>query len=96
LVFEEESFACVCVETALNSPTQEWFLEQAVAFLQQPTAWDSLRIDHVSQKLLRAEVSSGQHCAGDAQLWVRLRQSVVSTGLQFADTTMGRCPRGDA
>jgi len=32
LVFEEESFACVCVETALNSPTQEWFLEQAVAF----------------------------------------------------------------
>ena len=32
LVFQEESFACMCIETALNSPNEEWFLEQAVAF----------------------------------------------------------------
>jgi hypothetical protein len=32
LVFQEESFACVCVETALDAPSPEWFLEEAVAF----------------------------------------------------------------
>ena len=32
LVFQEESFACMCVETSIDAPTQEWFLDQAVAF----------------------------------------------------------------
>ena len=31
-VFQEESFACMCVETALEGPTDEWFLDEAVAF----------------------------------------------------------------
>jgi len=32
LVFQEESFACVCIETALDSPNTEWFLDQSVHF----------------------------------------------------------------
>lgn len=32
LVFQEESFACVCAETALRAPTDEWFVDEAVAF----------------------------------------------------------------
>jgi hypothetical protein len=32
LVFQEESFACVCVETALSAPNDRWFLDEAVAF----------------------------------------------------------------
>lgn len=32
LVFQEESFACMCVETALESPSTEWFLDESVAF----------------------------------------------------------------
>jgi hypothetical protein len=32
LVFQEESFACVCTETALQAPNETWFLDEAVAF----------------------------------------------------------------
>tara|TARA_R110002111_G_scaffold261826_3_gene335845 strand:- start:58049 stop:59776 length:1728 start_codon:yes stop_codon:yes gene_type:complete len=85
-LFQEESFVCVCAETALQADSETDFLEQAVEFVNQEvwgTLCASITVPDLFQKSQRAFldrcVSRMQYGAVGINHWPALNYAFMST-----------------
>ncbi|WP_339733916.1 aldehyde dehydrogenase family protein [uncultured Gimesia sp.] len=96
-LFQEESFVCVCAETALQADSDVDFLEQAVAFVNQEV-WGTLcatitvpdSFQKTDRKTLDGCISRMQYGAVGINHWPALNYAFMSTpwgGAPGADLT---------
>jgi hypothetical protein len=91
-LFTEESFACVCAETALAADTPEHFLQAAAAFANDRMHGTLCCSVTLPRRPATQQPHWDRGMSAAAALWVSVRESMVGPGVWADKPAMGSLP----